>query len=116
MRTRKADGDDPSAWWLFQRKEWEKSPFVGGDVWLGHGAYGQVWITRSFLLHGSHPCFRWAPPFQAGCGLTSSYNKFCRFTLKTAITFVIGCADKMEEPGGVIKLPKSLKKRVSVRR
>ena len=82
----------------FQRKEREKSPFVGGDVWLGHGAFGQVWVTRSFLLCGSHPCFRWGPPSQAGCGLTPSYNGFDNNTLKTAITFEIGCADRGSAP------------------
>jgi len=95
----------------FQRKEREKSPFVGGDVWLGHGAFGQVWVTRSFLLCGSHPCFRLAPPFQAGCGLTPSYNGFNNNTLKTAITFVIGCADKMGEPKGDKEFPNDLQKR-----
>jgi hypothetical protein len=82
----------------FQRKEREKSPFIVGNVWLGHGALGQVWITRSFLLLGSHPCFRWAPPFQAGCGLNPSYNGFNKNTLKIVINFEIGCTDKEEKP------------------
>ncbi len=29
-----ADGDHPSAWWLFWRKDRKISPFIGGDVWL----------------------------------------------------------------------------------
>ncbi|HEY5271074.1 MAG TPA: hypothetical protein VII97_12095, partial [Anaerolineales bacterium] len=59
-------------------------------------AFGQVWITRSFLLRGSHPCFRWAPPFQAGCGLNPSYNGLFKITLEIVIIFEIGCTDKTE--------------------
>jgi len=48
----------------FQRKERGKSPFVGGDVWLGQGAFGQfglpglssyaVLIDVSWHVFGGH--------------------------------------------------------------
>jgi hypothetical protein len=79
----------------FGRKEREKSPFVGTDDWLGQKSLRPDRFSRSFLLCGSHPCDRWAPPFQAGYGLNSSYNGIGKNTLKTAVSFVMSCTDKV---------------------
>ncbi|MFZ0532955.1 MAG: hypothetical protein WAM09_07210, partial [Anaerolineales bacterium] len=57
----------------------------------------QSWITRSFLLCGSHPCFRWAPPNLADCGLNSSYSGFVNYTVKIVINFDNVCSDIVEE-------------------
>jgi hypothetical protein len=76
-----------------QRKEQEKSPYVGRRLaeagslqpGLDHPVFPPTRFTSMFSVDTS---------FQAGCGLSSSYSPFIKNTLKFLINFAIDCIDK----------------------
>jgi hypothetical protein len=79
-----------------QRKEQEKSPYVGRRLaeaislrpGLDHPVFPPTRFTSMFSVETS---------FQADCGLNPSYIAIFKITLEIDINFEMGCIDRMEE-------------------